>query len=171
MKVFLAGASGAIGRRIIPQLVRRDHHVIAATRTTSKMDGLRTAGAEPVVVNGLDRDSVMKAVVSAQPDAIVHQMTGLATIRSLKKFDDEFALTNRLRTEGTAYLIEAARAAGARKLIAQSYTGWPNVREGNRVKTEEELLDPNPPKTMSRTLDAIRRLEAKSDSCREILPQ
>ncbi|MCU1243022.1 MAG: NAD-dependent epimerase/dehydratase [Candidatus Acidoferrum typicum] len=134
--------------------------MIAATRTTSKMDGLRRAGAQPVVVNGLDRDSVMKAVVSAQPDAIVHQMTGLATIRSLKKFDDEFALTNRLRTEGTAYLIEAARAAGARKLIAQSYTGWPNVREGNRVKTEEELLDPNPPKTMSRTLDAIRRLEA-----------
>jgi nucleoside-diphosphate-sugar epimerase len=160
MKVFLAGASGAIGQRIIPQLVRRGHRVIAATRTTSKMDVLRAAGAEPVLVDGLDRSSVMKAVVPARPDAIIHQMTALTGLRSLKNFDHAFVLTNRLRTEGTEYLLQAAREAGARKFIAQSYAGWPNVREGGRVKSEEDRLDPNPPGTMIRTLDAIRQLEA-----------
>jgi nucleoside-diphosphate-sugar epimerase len=124
------------------------------------MDGLRAAGAEPVLVDGLDRSSVMKAVVPARPEAIIHQMTALTGLRSLKNFDDEFVLTNRLRTQGTEYLLQAAREAGAHKFIAQSYAGWPNVREGGRVKSEEDPLDPNPPRTMIRTLDAIRQLEA-----------
>ena len=96
MKIFLAGASGAVGRRLVPLLVAGGHHVVATTRTPDKLNGLRSTGAEPVLMDGLDRESVMKAVVSARPDVIVHQMTALASMRNLKKFDDEFALTNRL---------------------------------------------------------------------------
>lgn len=160
MKIFLAGATGAVGKRLVPLLVSGGHHVVAATRTRSKMDSLRASGAEPVVVDALDRDAVMKAIVSARPDAIVHQMTALTRMRSLKKFDEEFALTNRLRVEGTGYLLAAAQAVGARRFVAQSYTGRPNIREGGRVKTEDDPLDPNPPQAMRGTLDAIRRLEA-----------
>jgi 2-alkyl-3-oxoalkanoate reductase len=164
MKIFLAGATGALGKRLVPLLVKGGHQVVAATRSSGKTDTLRAAGAEPVVVDALDRDAVIKAVVSARPDVVVHQMTALASVRSLKKFDEEFALTNRLRTEGTEHLLAAARSAGTRSFIAQSYTGWPNIREGGRVKTENDPLDPNPPKTMRRTLDAIRQLETMVSS-------
>jgi len=160
MKIFLAGATGAVGKRLVPVLVARGHHLVATTRSVEKAKRLRSAGAEAVVVDGLDRDAVITAVKVARPDVIVHQMTALTSMRSLKKFDDEFALTNRLRTEGTEYLLEAARAAGTKKLIVQSYTGWPSMREGSRVKTEDDPLDPKPPNAMSRTLDAIRRLES-----------
>jgi 2-alkyl-3-oxoalkanoate reductase len=159
MKIFLAGATGAIGGRLVPLLVAGGHHVIATTRTPEKLERLRAQGAEPVVVDGLDRDAVMEAVVSSRPDAIVHQMTALASMRSLKHFDDEFAVTNRLRTEGTSHLLAAARAAGTHRLVAQSYAGWTSERRGGRIKTEEDPLDPHPPKAMSRTLDAIRALE------------
>ena len=160
MKIFLAGATGAIGRRLVPLLVSGRHQVVGATRTKSKLDGLRAAGVEPVVVDALDRDAVMQAIGSARPDTIVHQMTALARLRSLKNFDREFALTNRLRTEGTRNLLAAARAMGVRRFIAQSYTGWPNIREGGRVKSEDDPLDPNPPQAARRTFDAIRQLEA-----------
>jgi nucleoside-diphosphate-sugar epimerase len=159
MRVFLAGAMGAIGQRLVPLLVAGGHHVIATTRTPEKLERLSAQGAEPLVVDGLDRDAVMKAVVAAHPDAIVHQMTALTSMRSLKHFDDEFAVTNRLRTEGTSHLLAAARAAGTHKFVAQSYTGWPNERQGGRVKTEEDPLDRDPPKAMTKTLDAIRALE------------
>ena len=102
----------------------------------------------------------MNAVMAVRPDVIVHQMTALASVRSLKHFDDKFALTNRLRTEGTEHLIAAGRAAGTQKIVVQSYTGWPNAREGDRVKTEEDPLEPSPPKTMTRSLEAIRKLES-----------
>lgn len=160
MKIFLAGGTGAVGKRLIPLLVSKGHHVVATTRSAEKTESLRLLGAEPVVVNGLERNTVIAAVKSSRPDVIVHQMTALASMRSLKNFDDEFALTNRLRTEGTGYLLEAAQVAGTPKLIAQSYAGWPSLREGSRIKTEEDPLDPNPPKIMSKTLDAIRRLES-----------
>lgn len=160
MRIFLAGATGVIGRQLVPMLVSGGHHVIAATRTTDKATGLRAAGAEPAVVDALDRDAVMRAIASARPDVIVHQMTALARMGNLKHIDEEFALTNRLRTEGTEYLLAAARAVGARKFVAQSYSGWPNIREGGRIKTEDDPLDPNPPPTMRRTLAAIGRLEA-----------
>jgi nucleoside-diphosphate-sugar epimerase len=160
VKIFLAGATGAIGRRLVPLLVSGGHQVIGATRTKGKVDGLRAAGAEPVVVDALDRDAVMQAIGSARPDAIVHQMTALAKLRSLKNFDREFALTNRLRTEGTRNLMAAARAMGVRRFVAQSYTGWPNIRQGGRVKTEDDPLDPNPPPAARQTFDAIRQLEA-----------
>ena len=159
MRILLAGATGAIGGQLVPLLVAGGHHIIATTRTPEKLERLRAQGTEPVVVDGLDRDAVMKTVVSSKPDVIVHQMTALASMRSLKHFDDEFAVTNRLRTEGTSHLLAAARAAGTHRLVAQSYAGWTSERRGGRVKTEEDPLDPHPPKAMSRTLAAIRALE------------
>jgi len=124
------------------------------------MPGLRSAGVEPVVLDALDRDAVMRAVTSIRPEVVVHQMTALPVMLNLRRFDDELALTNRLRTEGTNHLLAAAREAGAQRFIAQSYTGWPNARDGGRVKTEEDPLDRNPPQAMAKTLDAIRALEA-----------
>jgi 2-alkyl-3-oxoalkanoate reductase len=159
MKILVAGATGAVGRRLVPLLVAGGHHVVATTRTGDKLKGLKAAGAEPVLMDGLERDSVTRAVATARPDVIVHQMTALASMHSLKRFDDEFALTNRLRTEGTAHLVEAAVASGVRKLMAQSFTGWPNERQGGRVKTEADPLDSNPPASMTMTLAAIRALE------------
>ena len=140
-------------------LVRAGHHVTATTRTREKLESLRAQGAEPLIVDGLDRDAVLKAVVSSHPDAIVHQMTSLSSMRSLKHFDDEFEMTNRLRTDGTRHLLAAGQAAGVRRFVAQSYAGWPNQRRGSRLTTEEDPLDSNPPATMTRTLDAIRELE------------
>lgn len=164
MRIFLAGATGAIGKRLVPLLVAGGHQVVASTRTSNKLDALRTAGAEPVILDVLDRDAVMKTVAAARPDVVIHQVTALAGVHSFKNFDREFALTNALRTDGTTHLLAAAHAAGARRFIAQSYTGWPNIREGGRVKTEDDPLDPHPPRTMTQTLDAIRQLEAAVSS-------
>jgi nucleoside-diphosphate-sugar epimerase len=160
MKIFLAGGAGAVGKRLVPALVAAGHQVVATTRSASKREALRAMGAEPVILDALDREAVRKAVSDARPEVIVHQMTALASVKSLKDVDGELALTNRLRTEGTDYLIAAARAAGVRRIVAQSFTGWPNERVGGRVKTEEDPLDPDPPAPMRRTLDSIRRLEA-----------
>ena len=160
MKVFVAGATGVIGRPLVPRLLERGHQVIATTRSPEKALRLRALGAEPVVVDALDEAGIVRAVTDAKPDVIVHQLTALAGFKNLKKFDEEFAQTNRLRTEGLDLLLAAARAAGTRRLIAQSFTGWPNIREGGPVKTEEEPLDPRPPARMAKTLAAIRYLEA-----------
>lgn len=159
MKVFVAGATGAIGKRLVPLLVGVGHSVVATTRTPAKSELLRAMGAQPLVFNALDRNAVMTAVASASPDVVVHQMTAIPQDVNPGKIDAQFALTNRLRTEATAHLIDAARAAGARKIVAQSYTGWPNARTGSRVKTEEDPLDPNPPAAMRQTMESIRTLE------------
>jgi 2-alkyl-3-oxoalkanoate reductase len=159
MKLFLTGATGALGKRLVPLLLAGGHSVVATTRAASKVDGLRSAGAEPVVVDALDRDAIMKAVVTARPDVVIHEMTALSNVRNLRKFDEEFALTNRLRTAGTDFLLAAAQASGARKFIAQSYAGWPTGPRGPRVKTEDEPLDSDPPKATRRSLDAFRHLE------------
>ena len=159
MKVFLAGASGALGRRLIPQLVERGHSVIGTTRTESKATELSDMGAEPVVLDALDRDAVVKAVVEAQPDAIVHQLTALAGI-DLRRFEKSFELTNRLRTEGTDNLLAAAEAAGINHFVAQSFAGWPYARVGGFVKAEQEPLDSHPPKQTRATVEAIRHLES-----------
>ena len=159
MKIFLAGASGAVGRRLVPLLVQRGHQVIATTRSTKNSATLGELGAEPVIVNALDREGVLRAVAAAKPDAVVQQLTSLRKMKSLRRFDQEFAETNRLRTEGTEYLLDAARAAGAQRVIAQSFTGWPNIRQGGRIKTEDDPLDPNPPHSMRQTLDAITHME------------
>jgi len=160
MRIFLAGATGAVGARLVPVLVRAGHTVVGTTRRPDKSDGIVRAGAEPVVLDGLDHDAVMAAVTSAEPDVIVHQLTALAGMGNPKRFDEEFAVTNRLRTEGTDHLLAAARAAGAKRFIAQSYTGWPNERTGGPVKTEDDALDPNPTAASRRTLAAIEYLES-----------
>jgi nucleoside-diphosphate-sugar epimerase len=160
MRIFVAGSTGALGRRLVPLLAADGHEVTAMTRTAGKAAGLRAAGAAPVVGDALDRDAVLRAVCAARPEVVVHQATALAGVTNLRRFDKGFAATNRLRTEGTDHLLEAARAAGARRFIAQSYAGWPFARTGGPVKTEEDPLDPDPPAQLRRTLDAIRHLEA-----------
>ncbi len=159
MRVFVAGASGAIGRRLVPQLVARGHEVLASTTRAEKIPALQALGAEGLVMDGLDAASVGDAVARAEPEVIVHQMTALAGVGDLKHFDDVFAVTNELRTKGTDHLLAAGEAVGVRRFVAQSYTGWPNVREGGPVKTEADPLDPAPPKNQLRALEAIRRLE------------
>jgi 2-alkyl-3-oxoalkanoate reductase len=159
MRVFVAGATGAIGRYLVPQLLANDHDVVAMTRSPGKTDALRAAGAYPVVVDGLDRDAVVAAVMGAEPEVVVHEMTAITDVANPRRIDAEFAPTNALRTEGTDHLLEAARAVGARRFVAQSFSGWPNIREGGPVKTEDDPLDPDPPAPMRRTLDAIRYLE------------
>jgi nucleoside-diphosphate-sugar epimerase len=131
MKVFVAGATGAVGRRLVPLLVDRGHEVVATTRSAAKRDALRAAGAEPVVVDGLDRRGVVSAVLGAEPDVVVHQMTALAGVTSLRNFDRAFAMTNHLRTEGTDNLVEDAALAGARRFVrrasATGTTGGPGL--------------------------------------------
>jgi nucleoside-diphosphate-sugar epimerase len=159
MRVFVTGATGALGRHLVPGLVAAGHKVTATTRTPGKTVQLRAAGAEPVVVDGLDREAVIAAVRDAAPEVIVHQMTALADMRSLRRLDREFAATNELRTRGTDNLLAAAAEAGTRRVIAQSYTGWPNERSGSAVKTEDDPLDPSPVPSSARTLAAIEHVE------------
>ena len=160
MRIFVAGATGALGRRLVPLLVQGGHQVTGMTRTAGKAAGLRAAGAEPVVADALDRDAVLRAVVATRPEVVVHELTALAGMTAFRRLDEGFALTNRLRTEGTDHLLAAARAAGARRFVAQSFAGWPFARVGGPVKTEDDPLDPDPPAQLRRTLDAIRHLEA-----------
>jgi len=160
MRVFVTGASGALGRFLVPGLVAAGHQVTATTRTPGKLSRLREAGADPVVVDGLDTDAVLAAVRAARPEVIVHEMTALASLRSLNRLDRVFAATNQLRTAGTDNLLAAAAAAGTRRVIAQSYTGWPNERSGGPVKTEDDPLDPVPVPSSARTLAAIRHVES-----------
>ncbi len=159
MRIFVAGAGGAIGQQLLPQLAARGHQVTATTRSPAKLGLLRGLGADPVVLDGLDATAVGEAVARAEPEIVVHQMSSLAGAASLRRFDRTFALTNRLRTEGTDHLLAAAAAAGARRFIAQSYTGWTNARSGGPVKDEDDPLDPAPPAAQRESLAAIRHLE------------
>jgi nucleoside-diphosphate-sugar epimerase len=159
MKVFVAGAGGAIGKQLVPRLVAGGHEVVGMIRSPEKQELVRGLGARPVVADALDADEVARAVGEAQPEAVLHELTAIPADLQPKRFDRDFALTNRLRTEGTDNLLAAARDAGTRRFVAQSFTGWPYARTGGPVKTEEDPLDPNPPAQFQRTLDAIRRLE------------
>ena len=161
MKIFLAGATGAVGKRLVPLLLGRGHSVVAITRTPAKATALSAAGVVPVVVDALDRAAVRHAVVSARPDVVVHQMTALTGLRSLKGFDKAFALTNRLRTEGTDNLLAAALEGGVPRFVAQSYTGWPSSPPDGRPSIEEDPLTANVPNSMKQTLEAIRTLEGR----------
>lgn len=156
---MVMGATGAVGQRLLPMLIEDGHEVVAATRTPSKADGLRALGALPVVCDALDREAVLGAVLGAEPEVIVHQMTALGGAMDIRRFDRTFALTNRLRTEGTRHLIEAAHAAGVRRVIAQSFTGWPFAREGSLVKGEDAPLDPTPVPAMAATHAGIVECE------------
>jgi nucleoside-diphosphate-sugar epimerase len=158
MRVFVAGGSGVIGRRLVPMLVAAGHDVVATTRTSAKLDELRALGAEAVIMNGLDATAVGEAVARAKPDAIIHQMTALAGA-DIRHFDRAFATTNALRREGTDNLLAAAAAAGVRRFIAQSYTSWTTGRSGGPVKTEEDPLDPDPPAALAQTLAAVKYME------------
>jgi nucleoside-diphosphate-sugar epimerase len=160
MKVFVAGATGAIGKALVPRLLAGGHEVVGLTRSPAKAEGLRAVGAEAVVADALDPEAVRRAVVAAAPDAVVHQLTAISPdLKSFRKLDESFALTNRLRTEGLDILVAAARAADVGTLVVQSFAGWPYAREGGPVKTEDAPLDRTPPKAMAKTLSAIRYLE------------
>jgi nucleoside-diphosphate-sugar epimerase len=164
MRIFVAGGTGAIGRRLVPLLVLSGHDVVATTRSESKKDAIRAWGAEPAVLDALDRRAVREAVLAARPEVVVHELTAIPPLTSFRKVDALFSLTNRLRTEATASLIDAARESGARRIVAQSYAGWPNAKDGGPVKTEEDPLDPHPPAAMAKTHAAIRSLEANVSS-------
>jgi 2-alkyl-3-oxoalkanoate reductase len=162
MKIFVAGASGALGAQLVPDLVAAGHQVVAMTRTASKQEGLRALGAQPVVADALDPDAVSGVVREAEPEAIVHQLTALSgPMRALdaRHPDRFFAMTNRLRTEATDHLLAAGRAVGARRFVAQSFAGWRWARIGGPVQTEDDPLDPDPPASLRAVLAGILHLE------------
>jgi nucleoside-diphosphate-sugar epimerase len=160
MRIFLAGASGALGRRLVPMLAAQGHSVVGTTRGAAKADALRSLGAEPVVLDMLNHDAVLAAVAAAKPDVVMHQGTALSGSPNFRRIDQYFEETNRLRTTGTDNLLAAARAVGAHRFVAQSYTGWPNPRTGGPVKTEDDPLDPDPFPASRAALDAIRYVES-----------
>jgi 2-alkyl-3-oxoalkanoate reductase len=165
MRVFVVGASGAIGTRLVLQLIDRGHTVIGSCRSPDKAEALRALGAEPVVLDALDARAVREAVAAAKPDAIVHQATALANARFGRSLDRTFAQTNRLRTEGTDNLLAAARAAAVPRFVAQSFANYRYAREGGMVKTEDDPLDPTPLSNTVETNAAMRHLdEAATDA-------
>jgi 2-alkyl-3-oxoalkanoate reductase len=159
MRVLVVGASGVIGRRLVPQLIERGHDVIGSARSPDKAERLRRLGAESVVLDALDARAVRDSVAAAQPDAIVHQATALTGISDLKHFDRTFAQTNRLRTEGTDNLLAAAREAGVGKVVAQSNANHRYAREGDPVKSEDDPLDPQPVAAMRESVAAMDYLD------------
>jgi nucleoside-diphosphate-sugar epimerase len=158
MKVFVAGATGALGRQLVPMLVERGHEVTGMTRTPSKQETIRSMGARPAVADALDPEAAAQAIAEAEPEVVIHELTELSGTFA-RNIDKAFATTNRLRTDGTDHLLAAARAVGARRFIGQSFAGWPFKRVGGKVKTEEDPLDDSPPRALRRTLAAIRHLE------------
>ncbi len=159
MRVFVAGATGAIGTQLVPRLVAAGHEVHGMTRYRSKRAMLDELGAVPVVADALDPDQVAEAVGEARPDVIVHQLTAIGAL-DLRHFDRDFAPTNRLRTHGTDHLLSAGQAVGVRRFVAQGVAGYgAYVRAGGPVKSEEDPLDPTPVQEMRQTLAAIRHLE------------
>ncbi len=160
MKVLVAGATGALGKQLVPRLGANGHEVVGITRSEAKLDLLRGLGARGIVADVLDPDQVARAVAEAEPEVIVHQLTALSGAIDVRHFDRTFAVTNRLRTEATDHLLAAGRAVGVRRFVAQSFAGWPFARVGGPVKTEDDPLDPAPPDAMRQTLDAIRYLES-----------
>ena len=160
MRVFVTGATGALGRHLVPGLVAAGHEVTATTRTPGKAGQLRQAGAEPVVLDGLDREAVISAVRAASPEVVVHEMTALADLRSFRNPDRTFAATNALRTRGTDNLLAAAAAAGTRRVVAQSYAGaGPDKPSGDRLKTEDDPLDWRPLPGAMQMPAAVRHVE------------
>jgi 2-alkyl-3-oxoalkanoate reductase len=159
MRVFVAGASGAMGGRLVPQLIAHGHEVTGTFRSPGNAERLRALGAQPVALDLLDAPAVRRAVLDAGPEAIIHQATALADVRFGRSLDRAFGPTNRLRTEGTDALLAAAREAGVRRFVAQSFASYRYAREGEPVKTEEDPLDPRPPAMAVQTNAAMRHLD------------
>jgi nucleoside-diphosphate-sugar epimerase len=159
MKIFVAGATGAVGRRLIPALIQLGHQVIGMSRSKDKMKMIRASGATPVIADAFDAKALNNALQETKPDVVMHQLTSIPGRLNLRNIGRDFALTNRLRTEGTDHLLAAAKAAGVHRFIAQSFAGWPYARQGGPVKTEEAPLDPNPPKELRGMLAAIEHSE------------
>jgi 2-alkyl-3-oxoalkanoate reductase len=161
MRIFVAGATGAIGRQLVPQLLDAGHTVVGTTRSPRRADELDRLGAEGVVMDPVDRRAVSQAVRDAKPEVVVHQLTALGDLSpmAMRNLDRAFAKTNRLRTEGLDHLLAAAGEVGAQRFLAQSFTGWPYARTGGAVKTEDDPLDQDPPSTARETLAAIRHIE------------
>ncbi|MDB5516783.1 MAG: dehydrogenase [Tardiphaga sp.] len=159
MLVFIAGATGAVGRRLIPLLVSAGHSVVGLTHTPAKAGMITAFGAKAVVADGLDERAIGEAVASSEPDVVVHEMTDLKDASDLRHFDRAFASSNRLRTEGTDILMTAARDAGVKRFVAQSFCGWPYARVDGPIKSEADPLDPDPPRELRHSLDAIEHLE------------
>src|SRR5918996_54495 len=164
MKVFVAGATGVLGRELVPQLVAQGHEVVGMTRTASKQELVRSLGARPVVADALDADAVAQAVASSEPEVIVHQLTALSGKMSIRdaRHPDRSSMakmTNRLRTEATDHLLAAGRAVGARRLVAQSFGAFRFAGTGGPVQTEADPLDPDPPAGLRTGKAAILHLE------------
>jgi nucleoside-diphosphate-sugar epimerase len=159
MRVFVAGASGAIGTRLVPQLIERGHEVIGTSRSPGNSERVQTLGAEPITLDLLDPRAVREAVLETRPDAIVLQATALSGVRFSRNLDRTFAQTNRLRREGTDALLAAAREAGVDRFVAQSFANFRYAREGGPVKTEDDPLDAAPVPTMRETSEAMTYLD------------
>ena len=159
MRVLVVGASGAIGRRLVPQLIDHDHEVIGTFRSAGGAEQVRALGAKPAALDALDARAVRSVVLETAPEAIIHQATALAHMRFSRSLDQTFAATNRLRSEGTDALLAAAREAGVRRFVAQSFASYRYERTGSMVKTEDDPLDPAPPPTARETNAAMRHLD------------
>jgi nucleoside-diphosphate-sugar epimerase len=159
MRVFVAGASGILGRRLVPRLIDTGHEVVGTHNSPKRAELLRTLGAKPVLLDLLDEGAVRKAVIESEPDAIVHQATALADARFGRSLDKAFAATNALRTRGTDALLAAAWELGVRRVVAQSFAPYRYAREGGPVKTEDDPLDPAPPASARRTFAAMAHLD------------
>ena len=160
MRVLVAGATGAVGRPLVRMLASAGHEVFGTTTRPENTARVNELGATPVVMDGLDPVSVRSAVLETDPEVVIHELTALKTMTgNMRKFDDDFAVTSRLRTEATDSLLAAARESGAKRFIAQSFTGWTNAKAGDGLATEDEPLDPHPTKHSRNTLAAIAHLE------------
>ena len=168
MKVFVAGSTGAIGRSLLPLLIEKGHEVVALVRTPARVKDVEALGARAVVADALDPDGLRAAIRRAAPETVIHELTSLKGVTNFRRFDQDFALTNRFRTRTLDTMLAASRSFGARRFIAQSYCGWPYAREGSPVKTEDDPLDPNPPASFRESLAAIRHLEDTIRQMRDI---
>ena len=159
MRVLVAGASGAIGTRLVPRLIDAGHEVIGTHKSAGSGERVRALGAEPVQLDLLDRDAVVEAVVAGKPDSIVHEATALGGDLNFKHFDRSFHQTSLLRTQGTDALLAGAKAAGVERFVAQSYASMRHERTGGMVKTEDDPLDSHPVPAMSAAMAAMRYLD------------
>jgi nucleoside-diphosphate-sugar epimerase len=162
MKIIIAGASGVMGRALIPLLVRAGHDVVGMVQRPRSVEVVQALGAEPRTADALDAAAVLSCFRDVQPQVVIHQLTAIPAALDMRHFDREFALTNLLRTEGTRHLLAAAVDVGATHFIAQSFAGWTYGRKGNgksKLKTEDDALDSDPPRRMRTTLDALKSLE------------